>query len=115
MSKIKVNVSFDDKETSYKKIYNAIYKEEDKEIIYKEQEDITMKYNIKNNVLTRTTLEFTAKYNLNKKVCNLTINNTHYQVSIPLVIKRITSSQNSLEIEYQIEEKTIYYKVEIIY
>ena len=114
MSKIKVKISFNDKEISYNKIYTAIYKEDLNEVVYKENNDITMKYSFTNKILTRITSEFTAEYHLKEKLCIITINELNKSMQIPIVINRMLEKKNILEIEYIIEENKVYYKLEKI-
>lgn len=112
MSKIKIKVSFNNNEIDYINTYKAIYK--DNEIVYKENENITMKYNSKNNILTRITPEFIADYYLNKGICLMNIKEYNKEIQIPIAINKLINNKNIIEIEYKIEEKTISYKIEII-
>ena len=115
MSKIKIKVSFTNNDISYKKDYDAIYNKKDKIVIYKEDKNITMKYDLRNNILVRTTPEFTAQYNFNEeKVCTINIPDINKSIEIPININRLVNNTNSTEIEYEIEDQKVHYKLEIL-
>ncbi len=114
MSKVKIKVSVND---DIEKEYNAIYREKEKLLTYKEEDNTLVKFNYKDNVLIRENDSLFMQYKfVNKKTSKnkIFIKDLKQYLDITLFTKSILVKDNIINITYVIEDNLFNYKIEVI-
>lgn len=114
MSKVKIKVSVND---DIEKEYNAIYREKEKLLTYKEEDNTLVKFNYKDNILIRENDSIFMQYKfVNKKTSKnkIFIKDLKQYLDITLFTKSILVKDNIINITYVIEDNLFNYKIEVI-
>lgn len=114
MSKVKIKVSVND---DIEKEYNAIYREKEKLLTYKEEDNTLVKFNYKDNILIRENDSLFMQYKfVNKKTSKnkIFIKDLKQYLDITLFTKSILVKDNIINITYVIEDNLFNYKIEVI-
>lgn len=114
MSKVKIKVSVND---DIEKEYNAIYREKERLLTYKEEDNTLVKFNYKDNVLIRENDSLFMQYKfVNKKTSKnkIFIKDLKQYLDITLFTKSILVKDNIINITYVIEDNLFNYKIEVI-
>lgn len=118
MSKINIHVVLKTQEKSYEYDVPAIFKEDEKVIIYKEQDEerTTTSFNYKTKELIRENSSLKMHYPFNKnKNSRGTIFIKEFGRSFDLIIKttKISRQDNNIDIEFLVEGQPFNYKIEV--
>lgn len=114
MSKVKIKVSVND---DIEKEYNAIYREKEKLLTYKEEDNTLVKFNYKDNIIIRENDSLFMQYKfVNKKTSKnkIFIKDLKQYLDITLFTKSILVKDNIINITYVIEDNLFNYKIEVI-
>ena len=114
MSKVKIKVSVND---DIEKEYNAIYREKEKLLTYKEEDNTLVKFNYKDNILIRENDSLFMQYkfvNKNTSKNKIFIKDLKQYLDITLFTKSILVKDNIINITYVIEDNLFNYKIEVI-
>ena len=120
VSKVNVKITLQNAEDNFEYVVPAIYNDDDKVIIYNEQDDqkTLVKFNYITKELIRENDSLLMKYNFNKeKNSQGTIYVKGMEKNLIVTIKTIKLvrwEDNNIEIEYQIENDKFNYKIEVI-
>ena len=115
MPKVRIKVLIKNKIIDIEKEYNAIYN--DGKIVYKEDKNIKMQYDMNNNILERQTNEMNIKYafNLNKETHGqIYIKELQKYLDITIKTNTLKNTEKLIEIEYKIEGEDHIFKLEVL-
>ena len=118
MSKINIHTVLKTQEKTYEYNVPAIFKEDERTIIYKEQDDQRTKtsFNYRTKELIRENDSLKMRYIFNKeKNARGTIFVKELGRSLDLIIKttKILRCENNIEIEFLVEGQPFNYKIEV--
>lgn len=120
VSKVNAKITLQNAEDNFEYVVPAIYHDDEKVIIYNEQDDqkTLVKFNYITKELIRENDSLLMKYNFNKeKNSQGTIYVKGMEKNLIVTIKTLKLvrwEDNNIEIEYQIENDKFNYKIEVI-
>lgn len=115
MSKIEIKVTIQNEETNSQYKTQAILQEN--LLKYKEDNNTTVTYNYKENILLRENSDLKMNYSFSrgkKSIGNIIIKDIDRQIPIEIMTKNLEKKKNNLLVEFSIEEKPFIYKIEEI-
>lgn len=119
MSKINIKVTIVNAEDTFEYNVPAIYKEDEKVIIYKEQDEqnTSVRFNYVTKELIRENDSLILNYIFNKEKRSqgtIYIKGMEKKLDVVITTTKITRTDKNIEIEYQIENDKFIYKIEVI-
>ena len=119
MSKINIKVTIVNAEDTFEYNVPAIYKEDEKVIIYKEQDEqnTSVRFNYITKELVRENESLLMNYTFNKeKNTQGTIYVKGMEKKLDVVVKtiKVVRCDKNIDIEYQIDKDKYIYKIEVI-
>ena len=86
---------------------------DDKRIIYKEDDNTEVLYDIKNEQLLKENNHMYLDINFKKEIMNIYLKEEKKSIDLKLNLKKLEFKNNSLEIRYMIDNNLVIYKIDM--
>lgn len=117
MAKVKILVTIETPVISDKKEYFAIFRPEEQQYIYQEQDNTLTKIYLQGNEIRRENKEMSMKYIFDEQKEStgyFIIKELQKKLYLTIKTERIIRYQNNIEITYKLDNELYKYKLEVI-